>query len=123
MDNQKQTTVVHVEGSPWFWKLFGGAIISITTLLLAVILNNFNNNIVVLRQDCTASMGKIQEEFAVIKEKMAAQATALSERSAASEKYADIMRINDSEHTKQLIEVRERLLHLEDKVSKVETRP
>lgn len=122
MDDQRNTTVVHVEGSPWFWKLFGGAIISVTTLLLAVILNNFNNNIVVIRQDCNVSISKLHEEFAGVKEKLAGLDSALRERTSASEKYADIMRVNDAEHAKQLIEVRERLLRLEDKFGKIDPR-
>lgn len=122
MDDQRNTTVVHVEGSPWFWKLFGGAIISVTTLLLAVILNNFNNNIVVIRQDCTLALGKLHEEFAGIKEKLAGLDAAIKERTNASEKYADLMRTNDAEHLKQLTEVRERLLRVEEKIGKIDVR-
>lgn len=35
----------HTEGSPWFWKIFGSAILGATTFLLVAHLTNINSNI------------------------------------------------------------------------------
>lgn len=35
----------HPEGSPWFWKIFGGTVIGMITLLLVTIFGNLRNEI------------------------------------------------------------------------------
>jgi chromosome segregation ATPase len=38
-------TDMHSEGSPWFWKIFGGTIVGMITLLLITIFGNLRNEI------------------------------------------------------------------------------
>lgn len=40
-----KTEMIHLEGSPWFWKIFGGAIIGFISILLLGYITNINNNI------------------------------------------------------------------------------
>lgn len=44
MAEQEQTTQ-HTEGSPWFWKIFGGAIMGLISILLLGHITNINSNV------------------------------------------------------------------------------
>lgn len=39
------------EGSPWFWKLFGGAIISTVVILLGIILNSLYGSVIATKAE------------------------------------------------------------------------
>lgn len=89
MSDKEKTTVTaqSIEGSPWFWKLFGGALIGLTTLLLAVILNSISNNISTFRGEITATLVQMKEENVQIREKIAAMNQA---RDSGKERYNDL---------------------------------
>jgi predicted nucleic acid-binding Zn-ribbon protein len=90
-----KVTAQHIEGSPWFWKLFGGALIGLTTLLLAVILNSLTNSVSSFRSEITSTLIQMKEENVLIREKLAALNQA---RDSGKERYADLdrlVKIND----------------------------
>lgn len=45
MTNEKPNIIKHSEGSPWFWKIFGGTAVSLISLLLLAYIGNITNNI------------------------------------------------------------------------------
>jgi CRISPR/Cas system CMR subunit Cmr4 (Cas7 group RAMP superfamily) len=91
------------EGSVWFWRLFGGAIIGLTAILFGVILNGFNNN-----------MGRMSDELLIIRAKVAA----LEEFRETTKEGLKTIEINFKDKTieKQINEVRERLIKIEQKI-------
>ncbi|GDY06305.1 hypothetical protein LBMAG51_10920 [Phycisphaerae bacterium] len=129
------------EGSPWFWKLFGGTIISIIGILLAVILQNVNYNVNLIRNELSQAKSELEGQVARIKDEVAlikAQQAALEEfRSSTKEKLGSVdalikeraaysetnvaeMRSHDKEHDAQLRTLSERILRLEEKMIKSE---
>jgi chromosome segregation ATPase len=84
---QQVVTQQHIEGSPWFWKLFGGALIGLTTLLLAVILNSLTNNISTFRAEITTTLTQMKEENVQIRERLAMMTQA---RDSGKERYNDL---------------------------------
>ncbi len=45
MSEEQQIKIHYAEGSPWFWKIFGSAIIGVISILLLAHISNINNNI------------------------------------------------------------------------------
>lgn len=64
MSNENGTTQ-QCRGTPWFWNVLGGAIISVVILLLLTILNNLHSRIDAIQCDT--------KEIPSLKEKMKAQ--------------------------------------------------
>lgn len=88
-------TAQHIEGSPWFWKLFGGALIGLTTLLLAVILNSMMNSLTMLRMETLTTITQIKEENVQMREKLA---TINQARDSGKERYNELdklVKVND----------------------------
>jgi hypothetical protein len=42
---ENKESVQYYEGAPWFWKIFGGAIMGVISILLLAHITNINNNI------------------------------------------------------------------------------
>jgi septal ring factor EnvC (AmiA/AmiB activator) len=128
--------IVHSEGSPWFWKIFGGAIMGIISLLLLAHITNINNNIdrsfTELRGDIREVRGHIdrhreklmyieqssnnKEKIAAMEKTIQAMQTALDEHkqkvaaceatSAALKEDIKVIREWNKEMNRQLQEVR-----------------
>lgn len=53
MTTDKAITIKHSEGSPWFWKIFGGTVVSIISVLLvahiSMIASNFDRSFLSLK--------------------------------------------------------------------------
>lgn len=79
-----------LEGSPWFWKLFGGALIGLTTLLLAVILNTLTNNISTFRAEIMTTLSQMKEENVQMREKLASMIQA---RDSGREQYKELEKL------------------------------
>lgn len=95
MTNNTNLTAQQLEGSPWFWKLFGGALIGLTTLLLAVILNTMMNNQMAFRSEAMATITQIKEENVQMREKLA---TINQARDSGKERYNELeklVKVND----------------------------
>lgn len=112
MTDAKETQVVHYEGSPWFWKLFGGTLISVVALLLlthvTTINANMNSSFLDLKTEMkelrasvseqrdrvtavVAELNSVRTEVAVSEKNVAAvQATTESAKSASAANQAGI---------------------------------
>jgi septal ring factor EnvC (AmiA/AmiB activator) len=51
------------EGSSWFWKLFGPAIIGVVSILLITVFNHLNSNISALRSDMLGMTAELRNEI------------------------------------------------------------
>lgn len=92
------------EGSAWFWKTFGGAVIGMTTLLLGIILNHF------------ASLhSHIQMELSLLKEKVTTLEVGLKDRATFSEMNALRFENTTKEQWKRITDLHERVVKLEVK--------
>lgn len=56
-------TQANAEGSAWFWRLFGGAIISAVCFLSMAHVNNINNTISQSRNDFTEQIKDLRDEI------------------------------------------------------------
>jgi chromosome segregation ATPase len=72
-------TDIHLEGSPWFWKIFGGTIIGMITLLLVTIFANFRNEMSDNKHELLIQVNEIRvdlrqgrESFGEVKERVVA---------------------------------------------------
>lgn len=55
--------IIYQEGSPWFWKIFGGAILGMVSLLLFTHINYITTNIDRVRQDCETILLDVKNEL------------------------------------------------------------
>ncbi len=100
---------VHHEGSPWFWKIFGGAIMGLVSILLISIISNINNTIDrsfdVIRSDNKALSAGLD----ATKQKI----TALEAVDSMQKEEMKSLREWNKELSRQVVELRERLTALE----------
>ena len=132
----------HPEGSPWFWKIFGAALIGSLGVLLMIILNAIHANTLSVRSDLTTAIAEHKrqidtdfsklrdqlkelevkiaafDEFKTgVKEKLVSIDAAIKERTQYSETNVATMHQSDKEHSDQIRELRERILKLEEKLN------
>lgn len=88
----------HVEGSPWFWKCFGAAIIGMVTILMTVLLNNLSANI----NQVAVEGARTKDEMMGLKANIAA----LDEFRAVTKEKLSSIEGKDKEQDQQIIEVR-----------------
>ncbi len=126
------------EGSPFFWKLFGGTIIGTISLLLMIILNHLVTSDNVLRTELTNISAQVKTEntqyFEKFKDELAvikSQISALEEfKSSARDKLSSIeesikdktssMELSISENKLTLKEIEARIETLKEKLYKLE---
>jgi hypothetical protein len=118
--DEKQT--VHHEGAPWFWKLFGGAIIGLMTGLLVLFFSTISSNIQQYRNDVQGTQSKmwselnaLKAELATIKEKCSTTETGWKERAVFVEKEFTALKASDKDQDAKIMDLRERLLRIEEK--------
>jgi len=142
-----------VTESPWFWKVFGGAIISVITVLVALVGNTVMTNMSNTRTELMTLVTALKEEQVNMREKLAAlmQAkesgmarftdlekavrtledncksqkehmavidSAIKERAAVVELNINNLKAANEKFAKDIQEVRERMLRLDEKVKK-----
>jgi len=140
-------TVTHHEGSPWFWKLFGGGIIGLIGVLLMLIINNLNFNVSSVRSDLMniVTQQKTDNEIQIsrFKDEMILIRTQMAEinefKNATKEKIVDlekdirevakhlestiiVSRDHDKECDASVAVLKEKVLSLEEKVDKLMTK-
>ncbi len=140
------------EGSPWFWKLFGPAIIGLAGILLMFSFNSINTNVFETKQEFKSHLeevkksiadskvvifnevSKIRDEVGLLKAKLAAleefregskdklasMDSSIKERATYSESNVSLLRDKDKEHNMLVVELRERIVKLEEQLSKLE---
>lgn len=69
----------HTEGSPWFWKIFGGTILGMITVLLVTLFSNLHNVITDNKNELATQINELrsdikqnQEAFSDLKERLVA---------------------------------------------------
>lgn len=132
---------INHDGSPWFWKLFGAALIGSLGVLLMIILNAIHSNTLSVRTDLTTAISehkkqidsditKLRDQLAQLevkvgateefktstKDKLVSVDAAIKERTQYSESNVSLMRQADKEHSDQIRELRERMLKIEEKI-------
>ena len=122
------------EGSPWFWKLFGGTLIGFIGILLMLVINNIignqistraelNSVIAELKSESSAQITKLKDEVSNLK----AQVAAVDEfKDATKDKLTSVDNLLKDhlesckevakEQETQLRDVREKFILLEGKV-------
>lgn len=122
------------DGATWFWRIFGGAIIGFLSLLLLWALNTLGTSVSQVRTDVMGHVEKFSDNLATItakvaaleefreaaKEKTTSLESGIKERAEYSSTNAGIMREKDKEHDAEIVELRERVLKLEERLSKME---
>lgn len=93
------------DGQPLFWRLFGGAVTGLVTVLLAAILNHLHVSVITARQEVAA----VREEVAALREKVSALQQA---RDIQRESLQNI-RAGDKERDKAIQDLKEKVLKLE----------
>lgn len=63
MSEEKKTEVQYTEGSPWFWKIFGGAIIGVVSFLLLAHINNINQSIIASKNEYSSLLKDLKEDI------------------------------------------------------------
>lgn len=66
------------EGSPWFWKIFGGAILGMLTLLGVTLMNVINNANHQSKTDLNGAIQEIRSDIKVMNNDLAQQKAKLS---------------------------------------------
>jgi len=68
---------MHPEGSPWFWKIFGGTVVGMITLLLITIFGNLRNEISDNKHEFLTQVNELRadirqdrDSFGVFKERL-----------------------------------------------------
>jgi len=133
------------EGSPWFWKLFGAALIGSLGVLLMVILNAIHANTLSVRFELITAVTEHKEQIdsdfsklrdqlkelevkiaasdefkTSVKEKLLSIDSSMKERTQFSETSVATMYQSDKEQSDQIRELRERILKLEEKLKSEE---
>lgn len=67
-----ETKALYPEGSPWFWKIFGGAIVGLVSILLLAHLTNINNSIDRTFIDVRGEMRELRQTVDLHKERLTA---------------------------------------------------
>jgi multidrug resistance efflux pump len=70
--------VADYEGSPWFWKLFGGAIIGMVTILSITLINVVNNNAERSRSEMMTVIQDIKSDVRILSNDLDEQKQKLS---------------------------------------------
>jgi len=96
------------EGSAWFWRIFGGSVIGIITVLIIAIQNNLSNNIAQLQAEIT----KIKDDT----KSMTASIAALDEFREITKEKNKYWENAVKEKEQQLMELRERTIKVEEKL-------
>ena len=129
------------EGIPWFWKIFGPAIIGFISVLLAIILNAVHSNTVQCRMELASSivenkkqidaeLTKIKdlirqvevkiaamEEFKTsAKEKLSSIESLIKEKNQSSDSNVSTIR---QEFSDRVLKIEEKMLKLEEKLLNV----
>jgi chromosome segregation ATPase len=125
--SEEQQQKTYAEGSPWFWRLFGGAIFGIIPILLVTILNYFGSAIESLRaenlQQKTA-IAELKEKVITFDKEIHRLQASIKNADSIKEKVGIIDTVKEhlsslekdvKEVTKVLQDSRERLLVLESK--------
>lgn len=136
-----EETNIHLEGSPWFWKLFGAALIGFSSVLLMIILNAINSNTLSIRAELTTSITENKRQHDIDVSKLRDQLKELEVKIAASEEFKlaikdkvnslDILikeknalfdttvaaiRVSDKEFRDKILKIEEKMLKLEEKL-------
>jgi chromosome segregation ATPase len=144
MEQHAQATIAHSEGSPWFWKLFGGGIMGLIGVLLMLVINSLNINVTSVRSDLmnittqqkteteiqitrlkdelggmNAKIASLEEFKASTKENLASIEKDIKDASKALESAVGALKDHDKEVDGNVIALREKLLSLEEKVVKM----
>ncbi len=101
--------------SPWFWKVFGGAIISIITLLLAFFVNSLMINISNNRSEIFTALNALKEENASLREKVAALTQG-------QVRVNDLIKASDDMNKLSIKTTNEKVQELKDRISKLESK-
>lgn len=117
------------EGSPFFWKLFGGTIIGTISLLLMIILNHLVTSVNVLRTELTNISAQVKTENAQYFEKfkddlagIKSQISALEEfKSSSRDKLSSIEEITKDKNSKMEAAISENKLTLKEIEARIET--
>lgn len=137
------TDNLNPEGSPWFWKLFGAALIGSSGLLLMVILNAIHSNTLSVRSELTtlvtehrrqidSDFSKLRDQLKELEVKIAASdefKTSVKEKLLLMDSVTNAektvlstsittMNQSDKEQSDQIRELRERMIKLEEKLLK-----
>lgn len=118
---KKQDVIVRSEneGSPWFWKLFGGAIISIISVLFVLIISYITSTLNTNATESRESYKKLWQENTSLREKASGNEQslqALKERMAVIEATLKERAACDKEQEKQIFELKEKILKLETRL-------
>lgn len=112
----------HQEGSPWFWKLFGGGIIGLIGVLLMIIITNLNNNLVMVRAELAQTKNDNEKEIDKLKDEI----SDIKTKSAATEEFKNTNReklvaleSDLKEFSKYYESLKEKLLILDSKLDKL----
>jgi len=60
---EKEVKTVYAEGTPWFWKIFGGAVLGVISFLLLAHINNINTSIYAAKNEQSALIKDLQAEI------------------------------------------------------------
>jgi formyltetrahydrofolate synthetase len=132
------------EGIPWFWKIFGPALVGFVGVLLAIILNAIHSNTIQCRMELVTSivenkkqidgeLTKIKdlirqlevkvatmEEFkASAKEKLNSNESLVKEKNQISDSTLSVIRQNEKEFSERVLKIEEKMLKLEEKLLNV----
>lgn len=115
---QQNQPIVQVMGteSPWFWKVFGGAIISVITLLLAFAVNSVMTNINNNRIEMMTSITSLKEENISLREKVAS----LIQGQARVNDFERIIKSFDDLNKLSIKTLGEKVQDLKDRIIKLE---
>lgn len=115
---QQNQPIVQVMGteSPWFWKVFGGAIISVITLLLAFVANSVMTNINNNRIEMITSIASLKEENISLREKVAS----LVQGQARLNDFERIIKSFDDLNKLSIKTIGEKVQDLKDRIAKLE---
>lgn len=118
---KKQDIVVRNEneGSPWFWKLFGGAIISIISVLFVLIMSHITSTLNQNGVEARESAKKLLQETSTLREKTSVNEQAiqsLKDKLLIAEVSLKERILSEKDQEKQIFELKEKILRLETKL-------
>lgn len=96
----EQKLVQYTEGSPWFWKIFGGAIMGLISVLLIGYISNIGNNFDRSLIDLRGDVKEMRQQLDTQRERLAVleqgsykdKITTLETRAAALEAALDVQK-------------------------------
>jgi chromosome segregation ATPase len=101
----EQTRLVHTEGSPWFWKIFGGAIMGLVSILLLAHITNINSNVDRTFLDLRGDNKELNRSVEELRHKI----TTCESSNSALKEEVKILRDWNKETSRQVQELREKL--------------